>query len=318
MSLISLGALSLLILALPTLTRDTKLKTLKAVWLGLLVSRLLLALWFYLFEYKLTSRVDVVLDGGLTLFINHHKQSLSVFWLTPGLIFLLSYFLISSYFAFKKRALFVMALGGALCLAYASHFLTVDGLRVFAVVISSAYVLMLATCIDSFYPRVEPFVQRGAQRLTHALKEFQSQTLYFGLGFPIAAAWLFFISAAANKGFFINEVPFIQSRLFDVRLLDYVLMAGALFILATTITAKLRNTVPLAIAAKIIFFSPLFIIGVQYLRQLLSPNTPLPLWLKVTLFGLSLCLAALSAKIKVGKRLALANQKLLARPASPN
>ena len=142
--------------------------------------------------------------------------------------------------------------------------------------------------------------------------------LYFGLGFPLSAAWLFFISAAANKGFFINEVPFIQSRLFDVRLLDYVLMASALFILATTITPKLRNTVPLAIAAKIIFFSPLFIIGVQYLRQLLSPNTPLPLWLKVALFVLALCLAALSAKIKFGKRLALANQKLLDRPAPPN
>ena len=318
MSLISLSALSLLIIALPTLTKDTKLKTLKAVWLGLLVSRLLLALWFYLFEYKLTSRVDVVLDGGLTLFINHHKQSLSVFWLTPGLIFLLSYFLISSYFIFKKRALFALALGGALCLAYIAHFLTVDGLRVFAVVISSTYVLMLATCIDSFYPTIEPFIQRGSQRLTHAFKELQSQTVYFGLGFPLAAAWLFFIGAAANKGFFINEVPFIHSRLFDVRVLDYVLMAGALFISATTITPKLRNTVPLAIATKIIFFSPLFIIGVQYLRQLLSPNTPLPLWLKVTLFALALCLAAMSAKIKVGKLLALANQKLLDRPASPN
>ena len=316
MSVFSLSALSLLIIALPTLTKATKLQALKSVWLGLIASRVLLALWFYLFEYKLTSRVDVVLDSGLILFINHYNQSPSVFWLAPGLIFLFSYFLISSYFVFKKQALFAMALGGALCLAYTAHFLTVDGLRVFAVVISSAYVLMLATCIDSFYPRVEPIIQQGARRLTRAFEAAQSHTLYFGLGFPIAAAWLFFISTAANKGFFINEVPFIHNRLFDVRLLDYVLMATALFILLLMITPRLRNSWQLAITAKVIFFVPLFIIGTQYLRQLLSPNTSLPLWLKIALFAGALCLATLSAQFKFGKLLERTHQKLLQRSAT--
>jgi len=312
MSVFSLSALSLLIIALPTLTKDTKLQVLRSVWLGLIISRLLLALWFYLFEYQLTSRADIVLDGGLTLFINHYNQSPSTFWLTPGLFFLLSYVLIVGYFVLKKRVLFALALLGALCLAYTAHFLTVDGLRVFAVVISSGYVLMLATFIDSFYPKVEPIIQQGAQRSTIILNAFKTQTLYFSLGFPLASAWLFFVSAAANKGFFINEVPFIQNLLFGVRLLDYALMAGALFILSTAVTPRLRSTWQLAIVAKIIFFTPLFIIGMQYVRQILSPNTSLPLWLKLALLVFALCLATLSAKIKFGKLLVRMNQKLLA------
>jgi hypothetical protein len=90
-------------------------------------------------------------------------------------------------------------------------------------------------------------------------------------------------------------------------------MAGALFIFSTLVTPRLRSTWQLAIVAKIIFFSPLVIIGIQYVRQLLSPNTSLPLWLKLALFVLALCLATLSAKIKFGKLLERMNQKLLAR-----
>jgi hypothetical protein len=56
----------------------------------------------------------------------------------------------------------------------------------------------------------------------------------------------------------------------------------------------------------------LFIIGMQYVRQILIPNTSLPLWLKLALLVFALCLATLSAKIKFGKLLERMNQKLLA------
>ncbi len=299
MSVFALSALALLWSCSPTSARALRIQSLKFIALGLISSRVLLSLWFYVFEYKLISRADVVLDGGLTLFINHYNQSPWEFWLTPGLLFLMSYLAIAGYFALQRKTLFVVALFMALGLAYTAHFFTVDGLRVFAVVISSAYVFMLAACIDLATARIDLVLNRVGAYATRAIRFFDAHALRIGLGFPIIAAWLFFIGLATNKGFFINELPLIHTRLLGVRFLDYVLVSFSAIVLLAFTVPKLRTVPHLTDAAKIIFVFPLLIIGIQYLRHLVGESTYFPLWIKVLSLCVALGLAWLSTKIKL-------------------
>ena len=312
MSLFALTALALPWMAVRAISKDARYTAFKAIVLGLLASRLLLAIWFYLFEYRLMSRADIILDNGLSFFIDRYSQSPLVFWLVPGVTFLISYGLIVVYFIVQKKLLFALSLCCALGVAYLAHFLTVDGLRVFAVVISAAYVFMIAACIDAADPWLNLQIKKCTTYLANASQVFQAQALYFGIGFPILAAWLFFIGRAANKGLFINGIQFVHIRVFDMRLLDYALVISSLVILSTMIVPRLRSSVRVVVLAKLLFLAPLVIIGAQFIRQVLAPNLELALWLKVTVSIGAFGCAAVGASIKFGGMMDHLNQKLRA------
>lgn len=299
MSVFALTAVSMLWISLPETTKKARIQTLLSAWFGLIVSRLLLSLWFSLFEYKLTSRSDIVFQSGWSLFITRYNQSPSAFWFTPGILFLISYFLMASYFALSKKISFALPLIAALGLAYVAHFLTFDGLRVFAVVISGAYVLMMATFIEKIYPSLEVSANYLTPYLSNTTQAFRSQKLYFGIGFPMVAAWLFFISNAADKGFFINELPLIRLRILGICILDYALVAASLLILFTVVVPRLRSNSLTVFATKFIFLMPVIIIGSQHARQLLIPNAPLAIWTKVAILATAIVLATLISKIKL-------------------
>ncbi len=312
MSLFALSALFLPWMALRTVSKEARHAAFTAIGLGLVASRLLLALWFYLFEYRLTSRADFILDNGLSFFIDRYNQSPLAFWLVPGVIFLISYGLIIAYFLAKRKLLFASSLCGALGVAYLAHFLTVDGLRVFAVVISGAYVFMLAACIDAAYPSINLQMQKCISYLANVSEACQAQALYFGIGFPISTAWLFFMGRAANQGLFVNGLQFTHIRLFDMRLLDYALVICSLIILSTMIVPRLRSSVRIVTFAKLLFLTPLIIVGAQLTRQVLAPNIELALWLKVAVSIGAFGFAALCASIKLGGMMDHLNQKLRA------
>ena len=117
MSLFALTALALPWMAVRTISKDARYTAFKAIVLGLLASRLLLALWFYLFEYRLMSRADIILDNGLSFFIDRYSQSPLAFWLVPGVTFLMSYGLIVVYFIVQQKLLFALSLCCALGVA---------------------------------------------------------------------------------------------------------------------------------------------------------------------------------------------------------
>lgn len=312
MSVVALAALCLILMMLPGTTREIRIKFLKFIVLGLLTSRLLLTLWFYLFEYHLASRTDFVLASGIQLFMNNYSQSPSGFWLTPGIVFLACYSVMISYFLTQKHFMFSLSLICALCLAYIAHFFTVDGLRVFAVVISSAYTLILATWINSLAIKFEDILRDCNVHAQRAVKLFSSQMMYVGVGFPITTAWLFFIGSSATKGLFINELSLLHIRILNIRLLDYGLVSCGIFIFFAMAVPKLRSSSLSTTLAKFIFFSPLFIISIQYLRQFAEATIQMSVELKIGLVIISLGLAGLSAQINFSRLFNRLSARLLA------
>jgi len=151
MALLGIGSFALLLMTSPKGQNLARLTFVKYALSGLIVGRLLLELWFYKFQYHLQSRVGYAEAHGLTNFLARYNSDPWGFWLTPGLAFLIVYFLICTYMLFKRRIIFSIAMLAPLALAYISLFLTVDGLRVFVVVITAAYVFMLRSIVDELF-----------------------------------------------------------------------------------------------------------------------------------------------------------------------
>jgi len=104
----------------------------------------------------------------------------------------------------------------------------------------------------------------------------------------------------------------VHIRVFDMRLLDYALVISSLMILSTMIVPGLRSSVRVVVLAKLLFLTPLAIIGAQSIRQMLAPNLELALWLKVTVSIGAFGFAAVCASIKLGGMMDHLNQKLRA------
>jgi hypothetical protein len=103
-----------------------------------------LEIWYYTFNYKLLTRMDVVINHGVYFFVNQYIKNMEQFWLTPGIAFIIMYFLLVCYFVFfVKRYAFSFSLIIAIVLAYTSTFFTVDWTRVFPVCIISTYIYAL-------------------------------------------------------------------------------------------------------------------------------------------------------------------------------
>lgn len=129
---------------------------------ALIAGKLILLAWYSLFHYRLQSRLDWVLEKGHPYFLERYLLNEQAFWLTPGVFFIALYGSILIYFLLRRQFLFVMAGIGALILAYLALFWTVDGLRVFAVIIAAPYAYLLATAIQGIqFPQAKIFSKSG-------------------------------------------------------------------------------------------------------------------------------------------------------------
>lgn len=150
-ALISVLGLMLLVIATPGLSKTVRWTFVKYVALGLLVGRLILAVWYLSFEYQLQSRLDWAVDFGLAGFIERYEQSPKGFWLTPGIPFLIVYSAIFAWMCCRRWFYFALVMVVCLALAYTALFMTIDGLRVFAVVISAPYIFILKIVVEQLF-----------------------------------------------------------------------------------------------------------------------------------------------------------------------
>jgi hypothetical protein len=116
---------------------------------AILVGKALLLAWYAIFNYQLLSRLDWALGKGYIFFLERYETNMAGFWLMPGAPFLVLYFLIAAYFLMRKKFAFVFTAILALAIAYGALFWTIDGLRVFAVVIAAPYSYLLLSFINS-------------------------------------------------------------------------------------------------------------------------------------------------------------------------
>lgn len=120
-----------------------------ALILSILTGKCILLAWYSIFHYQLQSRLDWALEKGYPFFLERYEANISGFWFTPGILFLVLYFLITTYFLVHKKYAFVFAALFALAISYIALYWTVDGLRVFAVTIAAPYGYLLMTFIQS-------------------------------------------------------------------------------------------------------------------------------------------------------------------------
>lgn len=128
---------------------DSRKKLVGVALAAIIAGKTLLLAWYAFFHYKLVSRLDWVLGKGYTFFLDRYEANIAGFWLTPGIPFLGLYFFIAAYFLMKKRYAFVFSALSALAISYTALFWTIDGLRVFAVVIAAPYTYLLMSFINS-------------------------------------------------------------------------------------------------------------------------------------------------------------------------
>jgi hypothetical protein len=150
----SMAALSVigfagLVYSSPNAIYHSQKKVVGVALAAILAGKAVLLSWYAVFQYQLVSRLDWVLGKGYPFFLERYESNMAGFWLTPGIPFLALYFLIAAYFLRQKKYTFVFSALFALTISYTALFWTVDGLRVFAVVITAPFAYLLLSFIDS-------------------------------------------------------------------------------------------------------------------------------------------------------------------------
>lgn len=150
-SMATLGAIGLagMYVLTPNSLNQFGRKSALTVLAAIVAGKALLLSWYAIFHYQLVSRIDWALAKGYGFFLDRYEENILGFWLTPGILFLLVYLFICTYFLFQKRFAFAASMLLALVLSYIALFWTVDGLRVFAAIIAAPFAYMLQCFINS-------------------------------------------------------------------------------------------------------------------------------------------------------------------------
>lgn len=150
MALVATLSLVTLFIANPQLSWDIKRKLTLSSTAGLIVGRMLLELWYRKFNYLHTSgRVHFIIDKGMDFFLNHYLSNPQNFWLTPGFLFLfISAVCVFNLVRLKSYAL-ILSIAISYALSYIVLFITIDGLRGFAVISMPAFLTILVFTLKS-------------------------------------------------------------------------------------------------------------------------------------------------------------------------
>jgi hypothetical protein len=150
-SMAAIGVLALigLIWTSPIKVAISARKYCSSLLISLLAGKFILLSWYWVFHYQLQSRLNWALEKGYPFFFERYQAETQGFWLTPGIPFLALYFLMTAYFLMQKKYAFVFSVLLTLVIAYTALFWTVDGLRVFAVVIAAPFAYLLLSFINS-------------------------------------------------------------------------------------------------------------------------------------------------------------------------
>jgi len=280
-------------------SKSTDRDLIKPILTGLVSAKILLWMWYVLFDYHLNSRLDIVFRYGLKFFVEQYNTLAYGFWLTPGVPFLALYFCILLYFIYIKRVYFSLAMLVPLSFAYLAVFFTTDGLRIFAVTISSAYIFILREFVNAVYPalcKIILGIKLSAERLLAKLKY---KNIYLSCGLIITTFWCFGVDRAKSKGLLVNELPLLLNTMWGFSYYNIGLFVAGSLIFATIATPAFRQNTVILNCSKVIFILPILIIILQYLRNLFIPNQIFTLWIKLLVVILLLFLALGFIKIKI-------------------
>lgn len=285
-------------------TQKSNIVVIKSLILGLIVGKLFLYLWNTVFSYHLIDRTAWAIEHGMDGFIRRYTESPSAFWLMPGAPFLVVYAAIILFFLSHRKYVFSSLLVVVLAIAYTTCFFTLDGLRVFAVIILAAYLLLLSLFIEKIYPYLQTLFAGYQQTIRCAQQKINAQIIYIALGFPLLSSWLYLIKVSKSKGLLFNDPTILQPLGLTDNLVSAFLLSTALTIFIILTLPVLRTHRLFTTIAKIIFFLPLSLIFIQYLRQLIAPNESLTLMMKIVCGFLLIAMPLLTLRLNITSHVA--------------
>lgn len=149
MALIALIELSIVVYAASDQKFFERIRKPLTLIAALLISRGFLSLWYFIFHYTSPhGRIEFIVNHGVDFFLQRYEQNILEFWITPGIPFILINAIIIFIFFCRKNFLLASSILSVIALSYIAVFITVDGLRVFAVVCCASYIFILVNTID--------------------------------------------------------------------------------------------------------------------------------------------------------------------------
>jgi hypothetical protein len=288
-SIASLGlcACAGLVFFCPSLERKTRHHFAAAIICGLTAAKSILLIWFFVFEYQLNSRLDIVLDQGAGYFFREIWPDQIGFLLIPGIPFLAIYGLLFFFFLFSKQIFFALAMLVALLCSYTGMFFSEDGLRVFTPIVVGSLLLALREAVNVLYS--ESLAGKLLGHLKASLR-FLQQLKYLAVGLVAGAAWLIVTLRAKSKGLLINETNKIYTVFGETTYMELYLWFVAVFVAAAIAVPRLRVMTKYIQGVTFIAMIPLFIVCFQFARQIFFPTAILGIFEKSTIFGLMVIL----------------------------
>jgi hypothetical protein len=267
MTLLAIIGLCGCLWCLPRRTQGERYRLVKLMLLGLVISKLLLGAWGFVFRYNVDSRFAHAWQSGLSYFSDRYKINPIEFWLTPGLPQLLVISFLLLYFMLRRQLVFALAILLGVSLAYVALFLTTDGLRVFAVVITPVYLLSILIFLDH--------VCIDYQRPLHSLRMFcfgiwrsAKGKLHRGFaGSCLALIWLFLAYRAKEQGLLVNHAAFLSSAGGLELIYHFLFFMIASLIIQVSVFPRFQSSRILRQILKLIVFAVMGLIYIQFYRQ---------------------------------------------------
>lgn len=149
MTLVAILEFSIISFTFSKITKEDIWRWPTTLLCGCIFGRLFLALWYLTFHYTSPlGRIEFILNSGFSFFYNRYLEDAVSFWLTPGIPFLLINLLIISLFLIRKNYWLALSIIFSTAITYGVLFITVDGLRVFAVICCGPYLFILSRTLN--------------------------------------------------------------------------------------------------------------------------------------------------------------------------
>lgn len=168
LAVLSIFCYGMLLLASSSLNVKDKIRITFTLLISLAIGKIILLLWNFIFDYHPLSRIQWAIDNGFEMFYKNYQSKGLSFWLIPSKSFLLIYFSASLIFLKNRPKFFFCALA-VLAISYSALFFTLDGYRIFAVIICTPYLFVLSQSIDQLFNSIH-FYKNDDQKLPKNLR----------------------------------------------------------------------------------------------------------------------------------------------------
>lgn len=300
--LASLSHFSLVLFAVPTLflfihateslSAYQKKKLYKALLFSVLCGKLFLSLWYFIFDYQLSTRLNWIIERGSEFFVDRYKTDPIGFWTTPNTFFLCLFSGLSIWFCFLRKFRFSFAMWSGLAAAYTANFITIDGYRITAVILAAPLAFSIREALLVYQRPVNIILEKLKIFLcfvTIALKNYWLDTTCL---VTITGFWAYALTLAAKRGLLINGTDSFMISGNFVEPINAFIMVSSVFIAIVFSIKKYRQSF-LGRMATLLFMAPFPLIALQYFRRLFFFNQPLSVLgnvLAVGFLGVSLLL----------------------------